>query len=234
MDATAALIYLAEAEVFPAAVALALSYVTMQASDRYLKAHRTDPVVESELRNENLDPSIHRLGYWLFFALYFNIIYLTVNLTLVERTLFNSPYIYAAALAAFLLATYLALLFVFRFNDRRFAITGIAFSVLGTVVVTATIQLGFGHWTAYGSSATSASTGYTLAGQAQQMVIPIVLAAVAWVITLVSFLLDSGTLAEHLPFRFEKTGGYKTLLAALVMGWAGVMLSVLYPFYRLL
>lgn len=224
-------LYLLEIILFPAVVAVALSYVTVRESDRQLRSKKTSAVVESDLRNENMDPSITSLGFWLAFSIYFNLVYLTVNITIVEKTLFNSPYIYAACLAAFMISAYLAILFLFRFDDRRFVITGISFSIVGTAVITATIQIGFGHWTAYASSA---STGATIAGQAQSLVIPIVMAIVAWVITLVSFLFDYGIIEEPLPFRFQKSGGYNTMLAAMALGYVGVILCVLYPIYRLI
>ena len=226
-----AVLYLLEIFLFPAVVAVALSYITVRESNRQLRSKMTSAIVESDLRNENMDPSITNLGFWLAFSIYFNLVYLTVNITVVEKTMFNSPYIYAACLGAFMISAYLALLFIFRFDDRRFAITGISFSVVGTAVVMATIQLGFGHWTAYASSA---STGATIAGQAQSLVVPIVMAVVAWVITLVSFLLDYGIVEDPLPFRFPKSSGYNTMLAAVALGYIGIVLSILYPLYRLI
>ena len=227
-------LYLAEVIAFPGVLALALSYFTVREARATSSTPGTPIEVESDLRNENLDPSVHGLSYWLFFAIYFNVIYLTVNLSLVQRTLFNSPFVYAACLAAFILALFFALLFVLRFHERRYAIIGVIFSVIGTVVITSSVQLGFGHWVAYGATASSASSAYTLAGQAQDMVIPIVMAGAAWVLTLVAFLMDLGVMPEHLPFRFEGNRAYQTLLATIILGWVGVMLAVLHPLMSLL
>ncbi|MCL4324753.1 MAG: hypothetical protein M1144_04760 [Candidatus Thermoplasmatota archaeon] len=231
---TSSLLYLAEIIAFPAAVAGGLTYLTVTESERFLKSRKTSAIIESELQNENMDPGVQSTAKWLLFALYFNLTYMTVNIALVQETLFNTPYVYAAAIAAFVIATFIALSFAFRFHEKRYVITGVAFSVLGTVVILASLQLGFGHWTAYGSSASSASTGTTLTGRTQDLIVPIVMAGVAWAITLVSFLLDLNLIEHHLPFRFERPGSYNLLMAAVVIGYIGVTLSVLHPLLSLL
>jgi Kef-type K+ transport system membrane component KefB len=230
---------------FPAAIAIGLSVLTVREANRELRRLKSPILVESDLMNENLDPSIHSLNYLLFFALYFNLIYLTVNLKIVESTLFDSPYVYAACIAAFMIALFLAFSFVFRFNERKYAIIGIVFAIAATVVVVTAIQLGFGHWVAYGStgstgstgssgsSGSSGSTGMTLTGQAQAYLIPIVIATCAWTLAVISMLIDFGYIPRHLPIRFPSASAYNLLLSALILGWIGVMLAIFHPLMTL-
>jgi Kef-type K+ transport system membrane component KefB len=235
----AAVLTLIEIIAFPAVIAVGLSLLTVREANRQLRSLKSPVSVESDLRNENLDPSIHSLNHLLFFALYFNLIYLTVNLQVVQATLFNSPFIYAACIAAFMVALFLALSFVFRFNDRKYAVIGILFSIVATIVIVTALQLGFGHWVAYGSTGSSGSTGSTgsnglsIAGQATDYIVPIVIAGCAWVLAIIAILIDMGYVPNHLPFRFPSSSAYNILLAALVLGWIGVMLAILHPLLTL-
>lgn len=229
-----AAIYLLEVIAFPLLGALGLSYFTTREATSHVRRLGSPMAVESDLHNENLDPSIHTLTFWLLFSLYFNIIYLTVNLGLVEKTLFNSPYIYAASIAAFLIALFFAFSYVFRFNDRKYAVIGVTYSILGTVVIATSVQFGYGRWVAEGASASSAASAYTLAGGGQNLVIPVVLAGCAWILTLVAFLLDLGVGFEHLPFRFTGNRAYNTLILTLMLGYLGVTLAILHPLLSLI
>jgi Kef-type K+ transport system membrane component KefB len=234
-----AVLTLIEIIAFPAVIAVGLSLLTVREANRQLRSYSSPVSVESDLRNENLDPSIHSLNHLLFFALYFNLIYLTVNLSVVQATLFDSPYVYAACIAAFMVALFLALSFVFRFNDRKYAVIGVLFAIVATVVVITSVQLGFGHWVAYGSSGSTgsngagASSGLALGGQAVNLVVPIVIAGCAWVLAVLAILIDLGYVPNHLPFRFPTASAYNMLLSALLLGWVGVMLAIIHPLMTL-
>ncbi len=224
-------LYLLEVLAFPLALAAGLTLVTTREVDRYYRNRNTTSLLVSEEENEQLDPSMHGLTKWLLFALFFNIVYLTVNISLVQATLFDSVYLYVASVGAFLVASFLALVYAFRFHEKRFLITGIAFSILGTVVIFSSIQLGFGHWTAYGTSASSATS---IGAKAPDYIVPIVMAGVVWAITLVSFLLDLRVGERFLPFRIEQPEGYRVMLAALALGWTAMLIAMIHPILSLL
>ncbi len=227
---TAVWLYLLEELAFPLVLAALLTFLTLREVERFYRSKNSTVVIESEEQNEELDPSIHGLTKWLLFALFFNITYLTVNIALVQETLFNSVYLYVASIAVFLVASFLALIYTFRFHEKRYLITGVAFSILGTIVIFSSIQLGFGHWTAYGSSASSATS---IGNKAPDYLVPIVIAGVAWAITLLSFMLDLRVVERDLPFRLSSPEGYRTMLASLTLGWTAVMLAMVHPLLSL-
>lgn len=218
--------YLLTVLLFPAVVAGGLTWFIVNTKHNALRRMMTDDSVESDVQNERLDPVTSRNAEFLLFALIFNLTYLTVNPLQVNQLLFHSAVFYAASIIAFLLGLFLALSFELRFIPHRFTILGIAFAAVGSVVATATLRFGFAQGEA-SADATGAANGALLAGQQGMILVPIVLVACAWVLALVALILEQGSDRVTLPFRIPWDKAYRLLIAGIVMGYIGILVSLI-------
>ena len=226
--------YLLTTLLFPAAVAGGLTWFIATAKYNALRSMVTDATVESDVHNERLDPLTSKNAEYLLFALLFNLTYLTVSPLQVNQLLFHSAIFYAAALVAFMAGLFLVLSFELRFLPRRYAILGVTFAAVGSVVITATVRFGFAQGTAAGSAtgsatgtATGTASGLLLGGQVGMILVPIVLVASSWTLALISFLADRGADRWTLPFRMPWERAYRMLLYGILLGWLGIVISLI-------
>ena len=226
--------YLLTTLLFPAAIAGGSTWFIATSRHNALRRMVTDAAVESDVHNEGLDPITSKNADYLLFALLFNLTYLTVNPFQVNQLLFHSAIFYAASLVAFLTGLFLVLSFQLRFLPRRYAILGVTFASVGSVVITATVRFGFAQGTATGTAtgsaagtSTGAAAGLLLGGQVGMILIPIVLVAGAWTLAVISFLADRGADRWTLPFRIPWDRAYRMLLYGILLGWLGIVISLI-------
>lgn len=217
---------------FPAAVAIGVTMFISQWVRSHLKNTLTAPALESDLRNEALDPSSQRNAEFLIFALLFNLTYLTVDPTLVNGLLFHSPVLYALALVFFLVGLFVVLTFELRFIPSRYTILGGAFAAAGSVVVLATIRLGFAQGSATGT-ASGTAVGLIPGSSVGMVLVPIVIIACAWTIAFFALIIEAVGEKWALPFRFPSDRAFKSLTLAVVLGWVGIMIAVIPMAYHL-
>jgi hypothetical protein len=225
---------------FPAAVAIAAAIFISRWVRGGLRRKLSAPAVESDVQNEELDPISERNAQYLIFALVFNVSYLTIDPTLVNQILFQSPLFYAASLAFFLVGLFVALMFELRFVPQHFTLLGIAFAAAGSIVVLATVRFNFAGATSTGSStgsssgsSTGSSTGLVPGSHVGMMLVPVVLVTCAWSVAVIALLAEGRNWKWTLPFRFPSEGAYRTLLLAVVLGWVGIMLALIPMLIRL-
>lgn len=218
--------------VFPAAVALAATWGISRWVENHLRNRLTASPVESDLANERLDPINERNADFLVFALVFNVAYLTVDPTLVNQLLFNSPVFYACALVFFLLGLFMVLNFELRFISHRYSILGVAFAAVGTVIVLATIRLGFAQGTATGS-ATGTATGLIPGSHVSMILVPLVLIACAWSMAVAALVAEGFGRRALLPLRIPLEGPFRTLSSSVVFGYIGILLCLVPTIIRL-
>lgn len=216
--------FLVETLLFPALIGAALTYLTLYLSRPSAFNNRSTPrAVESDLHNEHLDSELERYTPWLFFALYFNIAFLTANVALDIGKGSLLTTVYSTAVVCFLIALFVTLVFELRFKSWRYVAIGLAFSVFGTVVIFSAIQFGFAMGTAVG---TAAGTGLATRGTA--IAVPLSLASGAWCLAAIAFLLASKGDRIVLPLRLPNSQSYNLFLGALVIGWVGVCLALIH------
>ncbi len=218
---------------FPLAAALLLTFATQEAIWYERKRLLHEPVSESDLRNEWLEPAFPKLTAILLFAVFFNLAYLTVNATTFQDYLLKSTAFYVASLVLLLVGLFVVLAFHFRFSPRRFYFLSISFSLSGTIVLLTALSGGFAQGSATGSS-TASSTALTLLGVPAATFLPYVLVGTTWALAVAAFLLELRP-DRHLPgLRIPDRRAYRLFLAGLFLSWAGVLLFTLPPLLRTL
>lgn len=220
--------YLTETLVFPGLVAIGLTFLTTYISRGSERKNDSTPrQVESDLHNEFLDSGLERYTPFLFFALYFNLAFLTANVALEVGSGSILTTIYATAVVCFLVALFITLLFELRFANWRYVAIGLAFALFGTVVIFSALQFGFAMGEATGTAAGSA-TGTGIVKRGTDILVPITLAGGAWVLAAIAFYNEFRGKSISMPFRVPNARAYNLFLGALVIGWAGVCLAVIH------
>lgn len=218
------ILFLIQTLLFPAAAGLALTSMTLYFSNQAERGEvRTPRQVHSDLMNEFLNADIEKYSKWIFFALYFNIAYLTANVAIGYVNQVFWIVIYVAAIASFLIALFFIFIFHLRFHVRRYVAIGLVFAVAGTIVIISAFQFGFAKATATGTVVSG-----NAAGALGNVAVPLALAGVAWCLAVIAFLIEGRQPGVGYPLRVPDAKAYQLFLCALIVGWVGVCLAMLH------